>query len=158
MLTTLFYPSFLVVLFILVLLLIPLKSFKEYFIYGVLIGGLGDMLIVGIFQNLLHIIQFKNAGVFSVLGENLLSPPCWILMVMLFLRFLPRKRTFLIVYNLAFASFSVGFGYIVHNANLFDFRPWFYPTFSYLTFLGWWFFATWLFLKTSSLAKTNLYS
>jgi hypothetical protein len=156
MLTTLFYPSFLLTLFIIVLLLIPKELFKEYFIYGVLIGGLGDIIVVGLFQNLFHIIQFTNVGLFNVLGMNILSPPCWILMVMLFLRFLPRKRSFLIIYNIAFASFSVGFGYIVYNANLFTFRPWFYPFFSFITFLGWWVFATFLFLRTSPLAKTNL--
>ncbi|TCL75157.1 hypothetical protein EDC14_100388 [Hydrogenispora ethanolica] len=74
---------------------------------------------------------------------------------MLFLRFLPRRQPFFYLYILTFGAFSVGYGLMVKNAGLFDFRPWFYPVFAYLTFLGWWSFGTWLFLKTSPLAKNE---
>ncbi|MTI85314.1 MAG: hypothetical protein FH756_15795 [Firmicutes bacterium] len=155
MVTTLLYPVFLVLVFILLLIFIPKKDYKKFFIYGVLIGGIGDVLVVGIFQNLLHIIWFKNAGIFEVLGQNILSPPSWTFTVMIFLRFLPSRPPFLYAYLIAFAFASVGFGYLVQNAGLFDFRPWFYPFFSWLTFLGWWSFAAWLFIKTSLLANPD---
>ena len=155
MLTTFFYPGYLLIAFIVVLIYVPKKDFKEYFIYGLILGGLGDVLVVGLFQNLLQIIWFKDAGIFNVLGQNLLSPPSWILTVIIYLHFLPQRRPFLYIYILTFALFSVGYGYLVHNVGLFDFRPWFYPIFSYFTFLVWWIFITWLFIKTSSLAKRD---
>lgn len=151
--TTLFYPSYLLIAFIIVLLTIPKKDLKEYFIYGVLLGGLGDVIVVGLFQNLLNVIFFKNAGIFNVLGQNILSPPSWILTVMIFLRFLPSEKTFRYIYVLAFAVFSVAYGYLVHNVGLFDFKPWFYPYFAYLTFLFWWSIITWVFLRTSLTKK-----
>ncbi len=149
-----FYPAFLIFLLILSLIFIPKKDYKEYLIYGFLGGGLGDMVVVGIFQNLLHIIRFKNTGIFNVLGENFLSPPCWTLTVMLFLYFLPKQKLFQYLYILTFAGYSVGFGIIVHNVGLFEYRPWFYPVFSYLTFLGWWIFNAWFFIKTSPLVRS----
>ncbi|WP_045575079.1 hypothetical protein [Desulfosporosinus sp. I2] len=155
MLTTFFYPSYILIAFIVVLITIPKNDLKKYFIYGVLLGGLGDVVVVGIFQNFLNIIWFKNAGIFNVLGQNILSPPSWILTVMIFLSFLPQQKTFQYIYVFAFALFSVCYGYLVHNIGLFDFRPWFYPSFAYLTFLFWWSFITWIFIRTSSLDKRD---
>jgi len=156
MVQTLFYPTFLLIVFILSLILIPKKDYKEYFIYGVILGGFGDVLVVGLFQNILNIIWFKNAGIFNALGQNLLSPPCWIFVVMLFLRFLPSRRTFLYLYIITVAFSSVGYGILVHNVGLFDYKPWFYPVFSFFTFLGWWCFITWVFLKTSTLKNEKI--
>ncbi|WP_459929558.1 hypothetical protein [Desulfosporosinus burensis] len=157
MATTFFYPVYLLIAFIVILIYVPKKDFKEYFIYGLILGGLGDVLVVGLFQNLLHIIWFTNAGVFDILGQNLLSPPSWIFTVIIYLRFLPQRRPFLYLYILTFALFSVGYGYLVHNVGLFDFKSWFYPLFAYFTFLCWWIFITWLFIRTSSLAKKDSY-
>lgn len=155
MLTTLFYPSYILIALVIVLITIPKRDFKEYFIYGVLFGGLGDVVVVGLFQNLLNVIWFKNSGIFNALGQNLLSPLSWTLTVMIFLYFLPQQKLFRYIYVLGFAVFSVGYGYLVHNVGLFDFRPWFYPFFAYLTFLFWWSIISWVFIKTSSLVQRD---
>ncbi len=157
MAATFFYPVYLLTAFIMTLIFIPKEHYKQYFIYGILIGGLGDVLVVAIFQNIFHIIWFKNAGIFNVLGQNILSPPSWTFTVMIFLRFLPVRRPFLYLYLVAFAFASTGYGYLVHSVGLFDFRPWFYPYFSALTFLGWWVFAAWVFMATSPLVSTTRY-
>jgi hypothetical protein len=148
----LFYPVFLLMAFMLTLIFIPRKDYKNYLIYGFLIGGSGDIFTVGIMQNLLHVMWFKNQGIFYVLGHIALSPPCWTLSVMIFLYFLPARPWVLYLYILTWAAYSLGFGYLVHNINLFDFLPWFYPVPAYLIFLSWWSFAAWLFIRTSPLA------
>lgn len=155
MVKLLFYPAFLLMVFILSLIFIPRKDYKEYFIYGVILGGLGDVLVVGLFQDVLHIIWFKEAGIFDVLGQNILSPPSWTFVVMLFLRFLPSRRPFLYLYTLTVALSSVGYGILVKNVGLFDYRPWFFPIFSYFIFLAWWSFITWVFLRTNTLTDNN---
>ncbi len=114
------------------------------------------MIVVFFMQNLLGIMWFKNQGVFYVLGQMALSPLCWTVTIMIFLYFLPRKRWFLYPYILTWAFISLGFGYIVHNVGLFDFVYWLYPIPAYFTFLGWWIFAAWLFLKTSPMARDNV--
>jgi hypothetical protein len=150
--TALFYPLFLAMVALIALLAIPRELRKEYFIYGLLVGGLGDVVAVAVFQNVLHVMWFKNLGVLGVHGQMALSPPCWLFTVMLFLYFLPVRSPFRYTYIATWALASVCYGYLVHNAGLFDFRPWFYPIPSYFIFLGWWSFAAWFFRATSPIA------
>lgn len=149
--TLLFYPVYLLTGFALTLIFIPQKEYKEYLLYGIIVGALGDVIMVGLFQNLFHIMWFKNMGIFNVLGQNALSPLSWIVTVMLFLRFLPGRKIFFYIYILTFGCASVAYGIVVRNANLYDFQAWFYPIPSYLIFVMWWSFAAWLFNRTSSL-------
>jgi hypothetical protein len=153
MATALFYPIYLIITFSLTLIFIPKKDYREYLIYGFLLGGLGDMVVVGLFQNILHVIWFKNAGIFEALGQNFLSPPSWTFTVMLFLFFSPRKGISQYLYVLTYAAYSVGYGLMIRNAGLFGFRPWLYPVISYFIFLVWWASIIWVFKKTSRLAK-----
>lgn len=156
MVATFFYPVYMLLGFIIVVIFVPKKDLKEYFTYGVILRGLGDLVVVAIYQNLFQVMWFQNAGIFSVLGQNLLSPPSWILTIIIYLHFLPHRKVFMWVYTLAFAAFSVGYGYLVRNAGLFDFKPWLYPYLSFLTFLLWWVIITWLFCKTSTLRRDSL--
>lgn len=153
MITLLFYPVFLLSTFALTLIFIPKQKYKEFFIYGFLIGGLGDIIIVFFMQNILGIMWFYNLGFFNVLGQMALSPLGWTVSIMIFLYFLPRKKWFLQAYVATWAAVSLGYGYLVKNANLYDFANWLYPIPAYFIFLGWWSFAAWLFRKTSPLAK-----
>jgi hypothetical protein len=153
MATTLFYPVYLAIVFSLSLIFIPKKEYKEYLIYGLLHGGLSDIIVVGIFANLFHLMWFKNGGIFLVMGQIFLSPPCWTFTIMLFLYFLPERRPFLYLYILTFTFFSFGYGLMVRNCGLYDFKPWFYYAVSPITFCAWFSFAAWVFIKTSPLAK-----
>lgn len=153
--TVLFYPVYLMIAFILSIIYIDRKNYKEYLIYGFLLGGLGDMLAVGLLQNLFHVMWFKNQGLFNVMGQHFLSPPSWTFTVMLYLYFLPRRGISQYLYVLTFAGYSVGYGLVVRNAGLFDFKPWFYPVVSYFVFLGWWTLITVMFIKTSRLADQD---
>ncbi len=150
--TLLFYPVFLVITFGLTLVFIPKIKYKEYFIYGFLIGGLGDIIVVALMQNILGVMWFKNQGIFYVLKMMALSPLSWTVTIMIFLYFLPSTKSFRYPYILTWACISLGYGYIVHNIGLFDFVDWLYPIPAYLIFLCWWSFASWLFRKTSPLA------
>ncbi len=153
--TTLFYPSFLSMVFILTVIFIPRNEYKQYLIYGLLVGGLGDVIVVGLLANILHVMWFKNLGIFNVYGQMALSPPSWTLAVMLFLYFMPSRRSFLYPYVATWAASSVAYAVVVKNAGLYDFLPWMYPIPMYFSFLGWWSFAAWLFIKTSPLVNNN---
>ena len=154
--SALFYPVYILLAVIVIALTIPRQDLKTYFIYGFILGGLGDVVVVALFQNVLHLIWFQNSGIFNFLGENLLSPPSWILTVMLYLRFLPTRKVFRYIYVLGFAVFSVGYGYLVHNVGLFDFQSWYYPIFAYFTFLAWWAVVTYVFVKTDPQIKNYI--
>ena len=87
-----FYPLFLISTFILTLIFIPRKKYKTYLIYGLLVGGLGDVIVVTIMSNLLNIMWFENQDMFYVLGHHALSPLSWTVSVMIFLYFLPNRK------------------------------------------------------------------
>ncbi|NLY10094.1 MAG: hypothetical protein GX020_00145 [Firmicutes bacterium] len=154
--TELLYPIYVLFTLTLTLIFIPRDHYKEYLIYGLLVGGLGDIVVVMLMQNLFGVMQFKNQGIFYVLGHHALSPLAWTLTVMLFLFFLPNRKWFRYLYVIYWAMMSVGYGYLVHNAELFEFKSWLYPIPAFFIFIAWWSVATWLFRRTSNLAKRNL--
>jgi len=86
------YPIFLVITFSLSLIYIPQKDYKEYLIYGFLLGGLGDMIVVGLLQDVFHVAWFKNQGLFKVMDQNFLSPPAGLLQWCFFSIFYPEKE------------------------------------------------------------------
>jgi hypothetical protein len=96
-----------------------------------------------------------NAGVFSIFGYNILSSLAWVVVIMLFLRFLPKGRLFLYLYILTFAVYGVAYGYVVQNAGLYTFQPWYYPLGSFLIHLIYFAAAAWIFNKTSSIAGAD---
>lgn len=147
--TELLYPVFITLTFLMTIIFIPKERYKNYLIYGIMIGLLGDVFLIALFQNVLKIIRFKNQGFVWVLGQNAFSPLGWTLAVMLFLYFLPGRKWFRYFYILAWGLLSLGFAYVARNADLFDFQPWFYPLPAYLLFLCWHSFAAWLYLSTN---------
>lgn len=151
--TDLLYPVFLVMMFILTVIFIPRQEYKRYLVYGLIVGGIGDVVAVTLYQNILGVMWFQNQGLFFVLGHHALSPLGWTLCVMVFLYFLPDRNTFLYPYILAWAGLSLAYGYVVRNAHLFDFKEWFYPLPGYITFVIWWSFAAWFFLRTQRAEK-----
>lgn len=155
MLQTFFYPGFLLLVFILSLIFIPKKDYKEYFIYGIVLGALGDIFVVTLMQNVFHFMWFMNQGIFNALGHHMLSPVCWLFVIMIFLRFLPRQRLFLYPYIISYACSSVAYGILVKNLSLFDYQPWFYPVIAFFIFLGWWCTVAFVFLRTSTLVHTE---
>lgn len=148
MVAALYYPIFLTLTIVLTMILIPRDKYIDYFVYGFILGGLGDFIL----NNALRYLGFTgylNAGIFDVGGINILSPLSWVTVAMLFLRFLPQRRIFTYLYILTFAVFGVAHGYVVNNAGLYTFRPWLYPIpafFFRFTMFG---FMAWIFKKTS---------
>ncbi len=153
--TNLVYPAYLLIAFSLTLIFIPRKIYKHYLLYGIILGGCGDFLIVSLYQDVFHLIQFKNQGIFLALGQHMLSPLSWIFTLMLFLYFLPQRTLSLFFYIPSFGLAATFFGYLVHNANLFDFKPGFYPIFAFLSFTFWWILSFWLYRKKILLDKDS---
>lgn len=65
--TYLFYPGFALLTIVMALLIIPKHLYKKCFLYGFLLGGLGDTLIA-LALSALHLIEYKNMGPFSLFG------------------------------------------------------------------------------------------
>jgi len=141
----LFFPIFTGAVFIATLMFIPRKLYKKYFIYGLITGAAGDFLVALLLESV-NLIEYKNAGVFTVLGLNFWAPISWMFVHMIFLYFLPQRRPFLYIYILSFAMFSRVFSNILSNLNLFEFRG-VWPYASFFVFLFWYGGAAWLYRK-----------
>lgn len=144
----LYYPGFLTLAIILTFILIPREKYKQYFIYGFVLGGLGDLAMKGLLSYL-DLTWHTNGGIFQVGDFNLLSPLSWVPVTMLFLRFLPQRSVFMYLYIFGFSVIGVFHGYVVQNAGLYDFQPWFYPFGSLLKHLGIFSLFAWVFTKTA---------
>lgn len=150
----LYYPIFLTLAILLTLILIPRDRYKQFFIYGFILGGLGDFVIAGLLSYL-GIAWFPNAGIFQLGRLNILSPLSWVPVTMLFLRFLPQRPLFLYGYIFTFATFGVCHGYVIQNVGLYDFQPWYYPGGAFLIILGLLSLITFVFIRSENSLEMN---
>ncbi len=128
------------------LLVIPKKHYKHYFLYGLLFGGVGDILLATIFTYA-GWIKYKNMGPFNVLGLfSFWTPITWMFAYTIFFYFLPVRKVFLIPYLLAFAGLNYGTGLFMENFGLFQY----YGINRYvapLTFFAWYSISAWVYFK-----------
>lgn len=150
----LYYPIFLTLAILLTLVLIPRDKYKQFLIYGLILGGLGDFILNGILSYL-GFAWFPNAGIFQLGKLNILSPLSWVPVTMLFLQFLPQRSLFLYAYILTFATFGVCHGYVVQNAGIYDFQPWYYPGGAFLVTLGFLSLITFVFTRSQNSLEMN---
>jgi hypothetical protein len=145
--SSLFYPFFIIGMFIVTLLLIPRDKYKKFVIYGLITGAVGDTLFLSLIQKAFGLIRYTNNGIFDVFGMNYLVPPAWALVHMVYLYFLPVRKLFLYPYIALFAFLSEGYGIVIHNLGLFDYNPIYYYYFAPIIFFTWWGASAWFFRK-----------
>ncbi|MHB1419217.1 MAG: hypothetical protein ACYCX4_06435 [Bacillota bacterium] len=126
---------------------IPREVYKKYFIYGFIFGGIGETLTAFVFEKILHLIAYKNMGIFNFLGlYSFWTPIAWTFSFMLFFYFLPREKIFRYLYIAGFTFFAYGVGQVLQNLGLFEYigiQKYLAP----VVFLVWFLLAAWLFLK-----------
>lgn len=104
------------------LVTIPREVYKKYLIWGFILGGVGELAMVTIFERLLHLIKYKNMGFFNVFGlVSFWTPLAWMFTFMLFFYFLPVRRIFFYLYLLGFAFFAHMVGLVLQNLGLFEY-------------------------------------
>ena len=148
---TMFYPTFVAVIAILILLVIPRSDLRRLIPRATVLGGVGDIVTVFIYQDLLGVIGFKNHGIWECANQHFFSPVGWTLVMVLYFYFYPDSpRILRYLYTGAWAALAVGYGLLVRNVELYDFKPWFFPIPMYLVFLGWFAFAIWAYHALSN--------
>ncbi|MGI6148426.1 MAG: hypothetical protein GX195_10355 [Firmicutes bacterium] len=139
-----FYPAFVVAMAVAILLFIPRGQLRGLIPAAAVLGGLGDVITVWLFQDVLGIIWFMNHGIWECANQHFFSPIGWTLVMVFYFYFFPRHlRILRYLYTAAWAALAVGYGLLVRNVELYDFKPWFFPIPMYLTFLAWFTFAIW---------------
>ena len=152
-----FWPLYLLVFFLPTLIFIPRKEYKMYLLYGLIFGGMIDALTILVIGNLWG--QFRYiAGPLTALNIPIIAPLVFTFVWMLFLYFLPRRKSFLILYILGWTGFSTLIGPVLQNLGFFQINGGLTKaiTIHVVTFLAWFTFSAWYFLRDQRLHKNTI--
>ena len=128
--------------------LIPKEKYKRFFIYGLLFGGLGDSIIVPLLSKIFPLYQYKNMGVFNILGlYSIWTPITWTFVFAIFLYLLPIRKVFLVPYIITFVGFNVAMGMVMHSLGLFEYKKPLYQYLDLISFSLWFIIAAWIYIK-----------
>ncbi|MDD2234927.1 MAG: hypothetical protein PHZ11_00670 [Desulfitobacteriaceae bacterium] len=140
------YPAFCFLVITGALLLIPKNSYKKYFLYGLMFGGVADS-VIAIFLTAIGLINYKDMGPFSVFDIfSLWTPITWAFIFMIYFYFLPVRKGFLIAYILIFSALNYAVGFVMENFGLFE-HIGIYKYLSPITFIIWYSISAWIFIK-----------
>ena len=73
----LFYPVFVLAVTVAIMIFIPRDQLRGLLPAAAVIGGLGDVIVVWLFQDVLKIIWFKNHGIWECANQHFFSPIGW---------------------------------------------------------------------------------
>ncbi|MFZ7103275.1 MAG: hypothetical protein ACOWWO_11565 [Peptococcaceae bacterium] len=132
-------------------IVIPRDVYKRYFIYGFIFGAIGDVIVVTILGPVLHLIKYKNMGVFNIFGiVSFWTPIAWMFAFMLFFYFLPVRRIFLYPYIVGFAFYGYMVGIVLEHLNLYEYIG-SYVHFAPLLFMVWFYIGALVYLRNGNI-------
>jgi len=115
------YPIFAIGTVIAALLIIPKHLYKKFLLYGLIIGGFGEMLS-GPLNTYLGLINFKSLAPFSLFGIfTIWTPLTWMFAFSIFLYLLPVRLPYLIPYIIGWSFVNYSVGLVLHQFGLFDY-------------------------------------
>ena len=153
---TFIYPIFAGLVGVAAVILIPKEKFKKFFIYGILFGALADTVIVAIFSKWLNVFNYKNMGLFNILGlYSIWTPMTWTFMFAIYLYLLPVRRIFLVPYVLTFFGLNVATGMVLTAFGLFEYTAPFNKYIDMLIFITWLTVAAWVYIKAERIELRN---
>lgn len=129
------------------IVVIPKHLYKRFLLYGFIFGAIGEVILATLFGPILHLIEYRNMGVFEIFGiVSFWTPIAWMFAFMLFFYFLPVRRQFLYPYITGFAAFAYMVGLVLQQLDLFRYLGnYFY--FAPLVFLLWFSISAWEYIK-----------
>lgn len=142
-----FYFKFAAILVLASIVLIPRNLYKKYFLYGLVFGGLVDILLVSLLH-FIGVLNYKNMGVTSILGLfSFWTPIAWIFYFMIYFYFLPVRRSFLIPYVILFVALNYSVGLVMSQSGLYEIIG-VYKYIQPFIYLLWSSISAWTFLKS----------
>ena len=116
----LIYPLYTGALVILNLALIPRKEIRTLFHWGVLYGGVLDVLILFFISTLFRVGGYKNYGPFSFMGLPFFPPLAWTSYFMLYLYLLPPTKPWNYFFTVTSAVYNIIFSNVLMNLGIFE--------------------------------------
>lgn len=127
-------------------LLVPKGQYKRYLLYGIVLGGFVHGITATI-STYMGLIRYINLGPFNILGIiPAWTPLAWSFSFGVFFYLMPRRRTFLIPYLLAFTALDYIVGLVLEAYGLFMYIG-SYRYFALVTFLVWYSAAAWIYRR-----------
>lgn len=121
----LYYLAFPLGLLILTVSFLNRKEIKSYFWFGMIWGSIFEATIIFL-ANIFNLLKYQHAYPFTVLGLPLFFSLGWTPAVMLFLHFLPSKKTgyAYYIYIIGFALINAANDEVFHQIGLLDYIHW----------------------------------
>lgn len=133
------------------ILIIPKDLYKKYFVYGLLLGGLAQIILILIIVPVLHLVKYQNMGLYSIYGiESYWTPIAWTFIFTHFFYLLPTKKVLFYPYLTAFAIFGYLLGVMLENYNIFEYIG-FWRYVAPFFFAGWFGVGSLIFRKLENL-------
>ena len=130
---------------------IPKHVYKRFLLYGFIFGAIGDVIVVILLGPILHLIEYRNMGVFDIFGIiSFWTPIAWMFAFMLFFYFLPVRKQFLYPYIVGFAAFGYMVGLVLQHLDMFRYlgnQIYFAP----IVFILWFSIAAWVYMKNGNI-------
>lgn len=120
---------------------------RRLFIYGLIFGGLVDLILVCIIGNLTGRFGYINYGPFGLLGIHIMAPISWTIFFIIYFYLLPEKKVY--IYPDVFMGFffSILFGHMISGLSILKLT---HPIDSIIAFLLWFPIATWGYFRLTN--------
>lgn len=122
----------------------PKNEIRRLFIYGLIFGGIFDIVIVGI-ASLIGEFKYINYEQFGLMGIHFMAPISWTIFFIIYFYLLPDKKIYIylyvimgIIYSIFFCQVIVKLGVLKLAHGIID---------SIISFLIWYPTATWGYLN-----------
>jgi hypothetical protein len=87
---------------------VPKKEIRRLFIYGLIFGGVFDVLFVS-FANLIGEFKYINYEPFGLMGIHFMAPIAWTIFFIMYFYFIPEKRLYIYLYVATGTFYSILF-------------------------------------------------
>jgi hypothetical protein len=93
---------------IILVAVVPKKDIKRLFIYGLIFGGIFDIITVSL-ANLIGEFKYINYGPFGLMHIHFIAPLSWTIYFIIYFYFLPEKKLYRYIYTIAGTFYSIMF-------------------------------------------------
>ncbi|MBM7624220.1 hypothetical protein [Sporohalobacter salinus] len=140
------YPIYTSILGIILKAIVPRTAIKRFAIYSIILGGIGDFIILLILKYIFNIGLYVNYFPFGTSGFPFFPPLAWSIWFILYFYFLPNERFLKIIYIVIAAAYSAFFANVLLNLNIikWNYERIFLPFGIYLV---WFSIVTWIKIK-----------
>jgi hypothetical protein len=152
---TLYYFAFPLGLLILLVIFLNRKEIKSLFWFGLIWGSVLTTVIIFILDDLCNLLKYQHVYPFTILGLPLLFDLAWTPAVMMFVHFLPDRKTGYpyYAYLVVFALINAANDEVFHQIGLLKYVHW-SPFFRFLISLPYFY---WLAIHYNNLKSKGIF-